>query len=76
MPSSVLKKNAVFEHYKTMVSAPYVSTVTFRGMGSKNHQVNVTEQRRKMLSCLNDKVFAVSSTLSRPLGHFRNGGAA
>ena len=72
VPSSVLKKNALFEHFKTMANAPFTSTVAFRGMSSKNHQVNVTEQRRKMLGCLNDKVFAVSRTESRPLGHFRN----
>ena len=72
VPSSVLKKNALFEHFKTMANAPFTSTVTFRGMRSNNHQVSVTEQRRKMLSSTNDKVFAVSRTQSRPLGHFRN----
>ena len=39
VPCSVLKKNALFEHYKTMASAPFSSTVTFRGMRSKEHQV-------------------------------------
>ena len=72
MPSAVLKRNAQFEDYKAMVLEPYRSTVSFRGMGSKAHQVDVTTRRRKMLSCLNDKVFAVSATESRPLGHFRN----
>ena len=72
VPSSVLKKNAMFQHYKTMASAPFTSTVTFRGMRSKEQQVSVTEQRRKLLSCTNDKVYAVSRSESRPLGHWRN----
>ena len=38
VPAAVLRKNAAFEHYKTMASAPFTSTVTFCGMRSKGHQ--------------------------------------
>ena len=67
-----LAKHALFKHYKAMPEAPYESTVTFRSMESRKHQVSVTERTWKMLSSVNDKVYVISKTESRPLGHWRN----
>ena len=72
VPASVLKKNTTFDHYKRMANEPYESTVTFRSMMSNDHEVRVKNVQRKMLSCCNDKIFRVSATESRPLGHWRN----
>ena len=55
-----------------MANTPYKSTVEFRSMVSKDHEVRVKPITRKMLSCCNDKVYTVSAMESRPLGHYKN----
>ena len=72
VPRAVLLRNTTFEQYTRMAEAPYSSTATFRCMRSTNHEVHVRELQRKMLSCVNDKVYVVSANESRPLGHWRN----
>ena len=68
VPKAILKQEATFEHYERMAEEPYTPTVTFNAMRSNNHVVRIKEMIRKMLSCLNDKVFAVTTKESRPLG--------
>ena len=76
VPKAVLLREASFEHYEKMAEEPYMSTVSFKAMRSNNHVVRIKEMNRKMLSCVNDKVFTISTKESRPLGHFRNQSSA
>ena len=41
-------------------------------MASEDHVVKHVEKTKVALSCENDKVYQVSPTCSRPLGHYRN----
>ena len=79
----MLKKNATFEKFKDMADKPFLTKaeyeslieegkIEFRSMLSKAHEVSVQKCKRVMLSCCNDKVFKISATESRPLGHWRN----
>ena len=79
----MLKKNATFETFQEMVDKPCLAkteyenliengNISFRSMLSKAHEVSVQNCKRVMLSCCNDKVFKISATESRPLGHWRN----
>ena len=72
VPKAVLLREARFEYYEKMAEEPYMSTVSFKAMRSSNHVVRIKEMDRKMLSCVSDKVFTISTKESRPLGHFRN----
>ena len=76
VPKAVLLRDTTFEHYRKMSAEPYVSTVTFKDMRARKHVVAIKEMQRKMLSCVNDKVFTLSTILSRPLGHWRNQGSS
>ena len=72
VPKAVLLREATFEHYEKMAEEPYTSTATFKAVRSNKHVVRTREMQRKMLSCVNDKVFTISTKESRPLGHWRN----
>jgi len=45
---------------------------TFRRIDSKKHSIRHVQQRKRCLSCNSDKVYMISETSSRPLGHKRN----
>ncbi len=74
VPTRALLANTTHETYKQMVFEPSPNRVTFRTLRSTNHVVQQLEINRKMLTAYNDKVFAVSQFVSRPLGHYRNHG--
>jgi len=72
VPTSVLKKNATHAVYRKMLFEPHSSTVKFRKLQSFKHQVCGLEVNRSMLTALQDKTYQLSTTESRPLGHWRN----
>jgi len=69
---SVVKKNAPHEVYRDMLFNPKVSRATFRKLQSFKHKVCGLEITRNMLTSLQDKTYQLSTTESRPLGHWRN----
>ena len=72
VPKRALQANATHESYKEMIFNPSVNRVRFRTLRSKDHVVQQLEIDRKMLTAYNDKVFAVTPFLSRPLDHYLN----
>ena len=69
----VVKKDIHFEHYASVLDthiSHYASMVTFR---SREHHVQTVEQRKKALSCYDDKRFLLADGVhSRAHGHWRN----
>ncbi len=72
VPKRALEANASHQTYKDMIFKPSVNRVTFRTLRSNKHVVEQLQINRKMLTAYNDKVYAVTPTYSRPIGHFRN----
>mgnify|MGYP000388254399 FL=1 len=71
-PKRALQAFATHEMYKKMIFDPEPSRITFRTLRSKKHTIEHLQIERKLLTSYNEKVFAVTPTFSRPLGHFRN----
>ena len=73
VPGRVLKKEfGDIEYYHNVLYKNQVSRATFRKFQSKDHVVKHCEVTKVALTCENDKVYQVSPTCSRPLGHWRN----
>jgi len=68
----VLKAQARHENYKKMLFSPTPSSAEFNKFQSYKHSICVVRMRKRMLTCFQDKTYQVSSTESRPLGHWRN----
>jgi hypothetical protein len=73
IPGRVLKKEfGDIEYYHNVLDKNQESTATFRKFQSKDHVVKHCEVTKVALTCENDKVYHISPTCSRPLGHWRN----
>jgi hypothetical protein len=72
VPTHVLESNADHKSFRRMLFEPYSSTVSFSKLQSYKHQIHALTTEKRMLTCINDKVFQVSPLESRPLGHWRN----
>ena len=55
-----------------MIFEPNESKATFRAFRSKHHTLEQVEITKKLLTGFSDKVFYVSPSETRPLGHWRN----
>ena len=73
VPGNVLNKNfGDVEHYKKTLFENKVATATYRQFQSHDHIVQHCETTKVALSGENDKVYQVSPSFSRPLGHYKN----
>jgi hypothetical protein len=74
VPGAVLQREfgGNLEHFKDAVFNSQTRTATFNTMRSKHHIVKHCKVTKVVLSAENDKVFQVSPTQSRPLGHRLN----
>jgi hypothetical protein len=72
VPSHVLNSRADHEAFRRMLFEPYESVVSFNKLQSFEHQVHALTMEKRMLTCINDKVYQVSPLECRPLGHWRN----
>jgi hypothetical protein len=74
VPGAVLKKQfgSTLEYYKEAMLKNKVAAATFRQFRSTDHVVKHCEVTKVALSADNDKVFQLSPTESRPLGHYKN----
>jgi hypothetical protein len=72
VPARVLKQQAAHEDFKRMIFEPFDSKATFRTFRSENHELQQRALTKRMLTAFNDKVYQLSPSESRPLGHHRN----
>ena len=72
VPGRVFKANCLHEDFERMLFNPHKSEVTFKGMRSFKQQNSYFESTKRDLTAFNDKVFQISETESRPLGHRLN----
>ena len=74
VPSAVLKENfgCSLDYYKNALLTNKSEVATFRAFRSKDHIIKHCEVTKVALSAENDKVFQLSPTESRPLGHYKN----
>jgi hypothetical protein len=72
VPSHVLDSRADHEAFRRMLFEPYESVVSRNKLQSFDHQIHALTMEKRMLTCINDKVFQLSPLECRPLGHWRN----
>ena len=63
---------STLDYYKEAMLKNKVAAATFRQFRSTDHVVKHCEVTKVALSPDNDKVFQLSPTESRPLGHYKN----
>ena len=72
VPKPVLRSTYEHEDLKKMLLEPYKDEVTFKAMRSKKLQNEHLQLSKRALTAYNDKVFQISATENRPLGHRLN----
>ena len=74
IPGAVLKEQFgdTLDHYKDALFKNKTAVATYRQFRSIDHVVKHCDVDKVTLSADNDKVYQVSPTKSRPLGHWRN----
>ena len=72
LPKRVLKKNYNYDSFEEAILLNNAPPAVFRAMVSKNHVKQHQLLTKSSLTADNIKVFQVSPSKSRPLGHYKN----
>ena len=66
------KKQLAHTAYKQALFERVQPVVAFQRIASKRHNTHVVECQKSGINCYNDKVYQLSPTENRPLGHRGN----